>query len=52
MLKRQRKPYLSGMTDAEWNVSPSLIPGPAKLSRPPRCENGRSQLDFIQFQAA
>ena len=38
MLKRLREPYPSDLTDAEWKILQPLIPGPAKLGRPPRYE--------------
>ena len=37
-LKRERDPCPSDLTDAEWQVLPPLIPGLAKLDRPPRYE--------------
>ena len=36
--EREREPYPSDLTDAEWKVLAPLIPGPAKLGRPPRHE--------------
>ena len=38
MPTREREPYPSDLTDAEWQVLAPLIPGPAKLGRPPRYE--------------
>ncbi|MBE7158638.1 MAG: transposase [Rhodospirillales bacterium] len=48
MLKRAREPYPSDLTDAEWQVLSPLIPGPAKLGRPPRYEK-RAILDAIFY---
>ena len=48
MLKREREPYPSDLTDAEWSVLQPLIPGPAKLGRPPRYEK-RAILNAIFY---
>ena len=48
MLKRARDPYPSDLTDAEWEVLCPLIPGPAKLGRPPRYEK-RAVLSAIFY---
>ena len=48
MLKRQRDPYPSDLTDAEWKVLEPLIPGPARLGRPPRYEK-RAILNAIFY---
>lgn len=48
MLKRPREPYPSDLTDAEWALLQSLIPGPAKLGRPPRYEK-RAILNAIFY---
>ena len=47
-LKRLREPYPSDLTDAEWEVLRPLIPGPAKLGRPPRYEK-RAILNAIFY---
>ena len=38
MPTRECEPYPSNLTDAEWKVLEPLLPGPAKLGRPPRYE--------------
>ena len=48
MLKRKREPYPSDLTDAEWKILQPLIPGPAKLGRPPRYEK-RAILNAIFY---
>ncbi len=48
MLKREREPYPSDLTDAEREVLRPLIPGPAKLGRPPRYEK-RAILNVIFY---
>ena len=48
MLKREREPYPSDLTDAEWAILQPLIPGPAKLGRPPRYEK-RAILNAIFY---
>ncbi len=48
MLKRERELYPSDLTDAEWKVLRPLIPGPAKLGRPPRYEK-RAILNAIFY---
>lgn len=48
MLKRAREPYPSDLTDAEWKILQPLIPGPAKLGRPPRYEK-RAILNAIFY---
>ena len=48
MLKREREPYPSDLTDAEWNILQPLIPGPARLGRPPRYEK-RAILNAIFY---
>ena len=48
MPTREREPYPSDLTDAEWQVLSPLIPGPAKLGRPPRYEK-RAVLNAIFY---
>ncbi len=48
MPTREREPYPSDLTDAEWQVLAPLIPGPAKLGRPPRYEK-RAVLNAIFY---
>lgn len=51
MQKKQARvvePYPSDLTDAEWAVLQPLIPGPAKLGRPPRYEK-RAILNAIFY---
>ena len=48
MQKRFIEPYPSDLTDAEWEVLQPLIPGPAKLGRPPRYEK-RAILNAIFY---
>ena len=48
MIKREREPYPSDLTDAEWKILQPLIPGPAKLGRPPRYEK-RAILNAIFY---
>ena len=48
MPTRAREPYPSDLTDAEWQVLSPLIPGPAKLGRPPRYEK-RAVLNAIFY---
>ena len=48
MLKREREPYPSDLTDAEWQILQPLIPGPAKLGRPPHYEK-RAILNAIFY---
>ncbi len=48
MLKREREPYPSDLTDAEWAVLQALLPGPAKLGRPPRYDK-RAILNAIFY---
>lgn len=48
MLKREREPYPSDLTDAEWQVLQPLIPGAVKLGRPPRYEK-RAILNAIFY---
>ena len=48
MLKRERASYPSDLTEAEWAVLQPLIPGPAKLGRPPRYEK-RAILNAIFY---
>ena len=48
MLKRERDPYPSDLTDAEWKILQPLLPGPAKLGRPPRYEK-RAILNAIFY---
>ena len=50
MPTRERDPYPSDLTDAEWQVLAALIPGPAKLGRPPRYEK-RAVLNAIFYVA-
>ena len=47
-LKRAREPYPSDPTGAEWKALEPLIPGTAKLGRPPRYEK-RAILDAIFY---
>ena len=48
MLKREREPYPSDLTDAGWEVLRPLLPGPAKRGRPPRYEK-RAILDAVFY---
>ena len=48
MPTREREPYPSDLTDAEWAVLEPLLPGPAKLGRPPRYEK-RAILNAIFY---
>ena len=48
MLKREREPYPSDLTDAEWTILQPLLPGPAQLGRPPRYEK-RAILNAIFY---
>jgi putative transposase len=42
------EPYPSDLTDAEWEILAPLIPGPARLGRPPRYEK-RTILNAIFY---
>lgn len=42
------EPYPSDLTDAEWEILRPLLPGPAKLGRPPRYEK-RAILNAIFY---
>ena len=48
MPTREREPYPSDLTDAEWAVLEPLIPGSSKLGRPPRYEK-RTVLNAIFY---
>ena len=48
MSTREREPYPSDLTDAEWAGLEPLIPGPAKLGRPPRYDK-RAVLNAIFY---
>ena len=48
MPTRNAEPYPSDLTDAEWEILAPLIPGPAKLGRPPRYEK-RAILNAIFY---
>ena len=48
MPTREREPYPSDLTDAEWAVLEPLIPGSSKLGRPPRYEK-RAVLNAIFY---
>lgn len=48
MPTREREPYPSDLTDAEWKVLEPFIPGPTKLGRPPRYEK-RAILNAIFY---
>ncbi len=48
MATRDREPYPSDLTDAEWQILQPLIPGPARLGRPPRYEK-RAILNAIFY---
>jgi transposase len=45
---RAIEPYPSDLTDAEWAVLQPLVPGPARLGRPPRYEK-RAILNAIFY---
>ena len=44
----EREPYPSDLSDAEWKVLEPLLPGPARLGRPPRYEK-RAILNAIFY---
>ena len=48
MSARIVEPYPSDLTDAEWEILAPLMPGPAKLGRPPRYEK-RAVLNAIFY---
>ncbi len=48
MPTREREPYPSDLTDAEWAVLEPLLPSPAKLGRPPRYDK-RAVLNAVFY---
>lgn len=48
MKQRAVEPYPSDLSDAEWEILAPLIPGPARLGRPPRYEK-RAILNAIFY---